>query len=118
MEPKLINFFKFLEDKGEQRAPLKVKLLNPEQFEITPEDLKVEGYLDLENTPITSLPDGLEVENGLGLRGSSIISLPKDLKVGGNLYLSYTPLSSKTEAEIRQMAPNVKGEIFGVKKSL
>jgi hypothetical protein len=34
----------------------------------------VGGYLDLENTPITSLPD--------------------DLQVGGNLYLENTPITS------------------------
>ena len=41
MEPKLINFFKYLEDKEGKKTPLKVKLLNPKQFELTPEDLKV-----------------------------------------------------------------------------
>ena len=135
METKLINFFKYLEDKGEQKIPLKIKFLNPKQFEITPEDLKVGGtlilsgtpitslpndlkvggYLNLRDTKITSLPNGLEVRNNLDLSKSSITSLPKDLKVGGKLYLFNTPLSSKTEAEIRRMTPNIKGKIYGVK---
>ena len=135
MEPKFINFFKFLEDKGEQRIPLRIKLLNPKQFEITPEDLdvkgdvdlssipitslpndlKVGGYLNLRDTKITSLPNGLEVRNNLDLKNTEITSLPKNLKVGGNLYLDKTPLSSKTEAEIRRMTPNIKGKIYGVK---
>ena len=155
METKFINFFKYLEDKGEQRTPLRIKLRNPEQFEITPEDLNVKGDLNLYyakitslpdnlkvgrdlnlgSTPITSLPDGLKVGRDLFLIDSKkitslpndlkvggtlnlsrtlITSLPKDLKVGGNLDLRNTPLSSKTEAEIRQMAPNIKGEIIGL----
>ena len=51
------------------------------------------GELNLNSTPITSLPDNLEVR--------------------GNLYLFNTPISKKyTEQEIRQMVPGVKGEIF------
>ena len=138
MEPKFINFFKYLEDKGEQKIPLKIKLLSPEQFEFIPKELIIKdnlnlynlpitslpdglivvGYLNLSGTPITSLPDGLEVRNSLYLRNTKITSLPEDLKVGGDLDLNDTPLSSKTEAEIRQMAPNVKGKIIGLKKSL
>ena len=135
METKLINFFKFLEDKEGQRAPLRIKLLNPKQFEITPEELIVKGDLDLSYIKITSLPDGLEVEGNLYLSGTlitslpnglkvggdldlpytEITSLPKDLKVEGDLYLNDTPLSFKTRAEIRQMAPNIKGGIIGLK---
>lgn len=151
-----IKFFKYLEDTEGQKTPLKVKLLNPKEFKLTPEDLKVEGYLNLYFSPITSLPKGLEIEgslnltdskitslpNGLKVRdnlylsGTKITSLPDDLKVGGELrlnfvpitllpkglevgrdiYLKYTPLESKTEEEIRQMAPGIKGGIFGLKK--
>ena len=134
MKTKFINFFKYLEDKGEQKIPLKIKFLNPKQFELTPEDLNIKGDLNLSNTPITSLPDGLkiggnlylaytkitslpndlEVKGGLDLESTPITSLPNDLEVGGYLYLNDTPLSSKTEAEIRQMAPNVKGKIYGL----
>jgi len=134
MNPLHIKFFQYLEDIGERRVPLRVKLSFPDQFTITPEDLDVKGNLDLHDTPITSLPDNLKVKGDLNLNGTSITSLPnnlqvggdlglgytkitslpKNLKVKGNLYLNNTPLSSKTEAEIRQMAPGIKGEIWGL----
>ena len=112
MNPLYLKFFQYLEDIGEQRVPLRFKLLNPDQFTITPEDLDIKGDLDLHDTPITSLPDNLKVGGDLNLNGTSITSLPNNLQVGGDLGLGYTPLSSKTEAEIRQMAPGIKGEIF------
>ncbi len=80
MESKFVNFFKYLEDKGEQRTPLRIKLLNPKQFEIVPEDLNVKDNLYLINTPIPSLPDGLKVGGNLDLNNIPITSLPKDLK--------------------------------------
>ena len=190
--PQILKFFKYLEEIGEKRIPLILKVNNPTTFKLTPEDfkekniklgsttieslpdflkkvegdldlafseikslpddlevrgglylgysqieslsnnLKVGGNLDLNSTPlkfipsglevggnlyllgtpITSLPDSLEVGGDLSLYDTSITSLPKDLKVGGDLNLRNTPLSSKTEAEIRQMAPNVKGKIY------
>ena len=71
------------------------------------------GNLDLENTPITSLPKGLKVGGYLNLKNTSITSLPQDLKVGGWLYLANTPISKKySEGEIRSMVPGVKGEIY------
>ncbi len=136
MDPLYAKFFQYLEDIGEQKFPLKIKFLNPDQFTITPEDLdvkgsldlskskitslpdnlKVEGYLDLYGTStITSLPDNLQVGNNLYLTGTKITSLPKDLQVKGSIFLFNTPLFFKTEAEIRQMAPGIKGEIFGLK---
>jgi hypothetical protein len=45
------------------------------------------GDLDLENTPIQSLPDGFKVGGILDLRGTPIQSLPPGLKVGSSLYL-------------------------------
>jgi hypothetical protein len=53
-----------------------------------PQDLKVKGYLDLNNTKITSLPKDLEVRGSLNLSSTPITSLPQGLKVGGNLYLN------------------------------
>ena len=51
------------------------------------------GNLDLNNTPITSLPKGLTV--------------------GGGLYLSGTPLSKQyTKEQIKQMCPGVLGGIY------
>ncbi len=71
------------------------------------------GYLDLYNTPITSLPSGLSVGGYLNLGNTKITSLPPDLSVGGYLYLVDTPLSkSHTKEQIKQMAPGVKGNIY------
>jgi len=53
-----------------------------------PQGLKVKGYLDLNNTKITSLPKDLEVKGSLNLSSTPITSLPQGLKVGRNLYLN------------------------------
>jgi hypothetical protein len=101
------NIFKFLEDEGEHRTPLKFKLLNnipltkeelivdddlylfDSKITSLPEGLKVGGYLDLGFCPnLTSLPKGLEVGEKLSLMYSKIESLPEGLKVGGYLNLS------------------------------
>ena len=72
-----------------------------------------EGDLDLENTPITSLPQGLKVGGSLFLSNTKIEELPQGLKVGGYLDLEDTPLSKKyTKKEIRRMVPGVKGSIY------
>jgi hypothetical protein len=91
-----INFFKYLEDIGEKNVPIKIKLLNPKEFGITPEDLKVPSNLDfwVDGREITSLPDNLEVEGNLGLRDTKIKSLPNNLKVGDNLNLEGTQIKS------------------------
>jgi len=62
-----------------------------------PEGLKVGGDLDLEGTPIQSLPEGLKVGGNLNLGGTPIQSLPEGLKVGGNLNLGGTPIQSLPE---------------------
>jgi len=78
-----------------------------------PDNLTVAGILELTNTPITSLPNNLTVGRYLYLRNTPITSLPSDLKVGGYLNLRDTPISEKyTKEQIRQMVPNVKGDIF------
>jgi hypothetical protein len=130
------KFFQYLEDIGEQRVPFEIKLLSPDQFPLTPKDLDIKGNFVLFDDRITSLPDNLQVEGGfdlgyteieslpnnlqvggdLELNNTIITSLPNDLQVGGDLYLNDTPLSSKTEAEIRQMAPGIKGKIWGLEK--
>ena len=70
------------------------------------------GDLNLNSTPITSLPDNLKVGGYLDLRNTPITSLPDNLQVGGILDLRDTPISKKyTEQEIRQMVPGVEGEI-------
>ncbi|MFP1844410.1 hypothetical protein ACLEDU_02385, partial [Lonsdalea quercina] len=45
--------------------------------------VSVGGYLDLNGTGITSLPDNLSVGGGLDLSGTGITSLPDNLSVGG-----------------------------------
>ena len=71
------------------------------------------GDLNLYNTPITSLPEGLRVGGYLNLSYTKITSLPEGLSVDGDLNLSYTPISKKyTAAQLKQMLPNVKGEIY------
>jgi len=55
--------------------------------------VEVEGYLELHEAKITSLPDNLHVGNSLFLN-SNITSLPDNLKVGGNLYVNNTNMTS------------------------
>ena len=84
-----------------------------EKLTSLPSSLSVGGYLNLGYTKITSLPSDLSVGGGLNLEGSEITSLPSGLTVGGNLNLYNTPLSkSHTRAQIRQMAPGIKGYIY------
>ena len=54
-----------------------------------PDNLSVEGYLNLYGTPITELPDNLSVGGSLHLRGTQIKELPKPLKVKGNIYIDF-----------------------------
>jgi len=78
-----------------------------------PSGLSVGGNLNLYNTPIKSLPPDLSVGGSLYLNGTKITSLPPDLSVESNLDLRGTPLSkSHTRAQIKQMAPGVKGNIY------
>jgi len=110
---KINNFFKFLKDKDGKEPPILYKLLY-DQESLTPEDLRVEGdlnlndtkitsipkglevwgFLDLENTNISSLPDNLTVGTYLGLEDSKIVSLPDNLYVGSGLYIQYTNINS------------------------
>jgi ABC-type uncharacterized transport system YnjBCD ATPase subunit len=125
------KFFEFLEQKENRQIPFKIKLKNNPNYQITqdeangnlnldntpitslPSGLSFKGNLDLYSTPITSLPSDLNVKGYLNLDNTPITSLPSDLKVGGDLYLYDTPLSkSHTEQEIKQIAPGVKGNIY------
>ena len=92
----LINIFKFLENEGEHRTPLKFKLLNNEP--LTKEELKFEGDLDLRRSNITSLPEGLKVDGYLNLSFCpNLTSLPKGLVVGEKLSLMYSKIESLPE---------------------
>jgi hypothetical protein len=85
--------------------------LNLQDTPITslPEGLKVGGDLDLSNTPITSLPEGLKVGGCLYLNNTPITSLPEGFIVGGNLHLNNTPIRKKyTREQLTEMLPNVR----------
>ena len=92
--------------------------INDTPIDSLPSNLKtVGGSLYLYNTPISSLPPGLKVDGNLDLSNTQISSLPTDLTVGGYLDLSYTPISKKyTIKQIRKMIEDsggyVKGNIF------
>tara|TARA_R110002020_G_scaffold186825_1_gene384916 strand:- start:148 stop:570 length:423 start_codon:yes stop_codon:yes gene_type:complete len=75
---------------------------------------KVGGDLWLSFSKITSLPDNLEVEGILDLTGIQITSLPNNLQVGGDLDLIDTPLSKKYSVEeINQMVEDKGGKVEG-----
>jgi hypothetical protein len=111
----LKNIFKFLEEKGEHKIPIKWKVLNnipltvddfngKDTFNLShtnimslPEGLKIHGHLSLYKTKITLLPEGLEVGEHLYLNDTKIKSLPEGLKVGGDLYIQNTKIKSLPE---------------------
>ena len=68
--------------------------LNGTPITSLPDNLTVGGGLYLNGTPITSLPDNLTVGGYLDLRNTKIISLPDNLTVGGGLDLSGTKITS------------------------
>ena len=87
--------------------------LNNTPIQSLPDGLTVDGYLNLSNTPIQSLPNGLTVKGSLYLsRCKNLKLLPNDLKVGSFLYLYNTPLSKKytTKEQLRADYPNIKVE--------
>ena len=59
-----------------------------------PDNLVVGGWLDLQGSAITSLPDNLVIGGSLDLRGSTITSLPDNLVVGGWLDLRGSTITS------------------------
>jgi hypothetical protein len=131
-EETLKRIFDFLEEKGEQNAPVKWKLINNiplkkeelnvkvgldlsyTKIETLPEGLKVSGFLDLAYTFIESLPEGLKVGGHLDLIGTDIKFLPKGLEVGRNLYIDDSPLIKYSDNQLREMIrPGfIKGKIF------
>ena len=84
------------------------------QIEKLPENLRVNGTLDLDSCiNLQELPNGLKVKNSLDLRYTNITSLPSDLEVNGDLILFITPISRRyTEEQIRKMVPKVEGDIY------
>ena len=60
--------------------------IDESRYEILPDlSIKVNGNLDLSNTPITSLPGNLSVGRNLDLSNTQITSLPPSLKVKGKI---------------------------------
>ena len=88
----LKRVFDFLEEKEGYKVPFLWKLFN--NIPLTEEELTVDGDLNLNNTPLTSLPKGLKVRGYLSLSNTKITSLSEGLKVGDDLYLSNSNLSS------------------------
>ena len=89
----ILNLFKFIESKRKQyHVPLRYKLIN--NLPVTKDELNVRGSLNLNNTPIQSLPNNLKVNRSLNLSRTQITSLPDDLKVGWSLLLSHTLIQS------------------------
>jgi hypothetical protein len=88
-------------------------ILNHSQIEKLPDNLRVNGYLDLESCKnLKSLPNGLKVKYYLDLRHTNLTSLPSDLEVGEDLILYRTPIADMyTIEQIREMVPGVKGNI-------
>jgi hypothetical protein len=59
-------------------------------YQLTKEDLEVEGDFNLKLSDIVSLPEGLKVKGDLNLSHTEHLStLPKGLEVGGNLDLNW-----------------------------
>ena len=53
-----------------------------------PDNLKVLGFLILNNSGVTKLPKGLDVEMWINISGTKIEELPEDTKFGSSLYVS------------------------------
>lgn len=83
---------------------------------ILPDNLTVNGNLDISDSGIENLPNGLKVGKDLDLGGLdiSLESLPKDLVVQGKLLLFNTDLSAKYYEE--ELTDLIKKQCPGVKK--
>jgi hypothetical protein len=81
-QTKLYNLFKFIESKrSKYKIPIEAKFLfNPNN--LSKNDLKIRGDLNLYDSGVTSLPNGLTVTGHLHLDNNKIKSLPKNLTVG------------------------------------
>ena len=72
------------------------------------EKIVVNGGLDLDETPITSLPDNLHVGGYLDLRRTPITSLPDNLVVKRKIFIYGTPLNQNDELVKEYMAKGYK----------
>ena len=73
------------------------------------------GSLNLENTPISVLPDNLKyIDTWLDIECTNISTLPDDIVINGDLWCFFTPLSNLyIESELRNKY-KIKGNIHGV----
>ena len=78
-------------------------------IESLPNNLVVEGYLDLDGASITSLPDNLTVGGYLDIRGTKITSLPDNLTVGDYLDIRGTKITSLPDNLIVGGLLNIEG---------
>ena len=68
-----------------------------EDFHELPNNLTVNGDLDLAYTSIKKLPKKLTVKGSLNLQGTHIDSLPNNLTINGKLNISYTKIEKLPE---------------------
>ncbi len=88
MKARVVKFLQFLEAKEGKNAPLKFKLMNPDKFAFSKDELIVDEGLDLSATNITTLPMELHVAWDLNLSNcTSLKSLHNGLEIGGFLDL-------------------------------
>lgn len=73
---------------------VKVRMARVLLINTLPDNLKVDGNLNLQGTQITTLPDNLKVGGSLDLADTQITTLPDNLKVGGNLDLYETQITT------------------------
>lgn len=93
-DPNILNMLEFVASKNPKyKFPIEIKLL---QFpkSLTPEDLNVEGDIDLWYSSLKSLPDNLTVNGNLNIQNTPIESLPNNLTVNGLLDIKSTNISS------------------------
>jgi hypothetical protein len=108
------NFFDFLRDKEKRTPPFVYRLVyEPESLEShdlfiddnldvegvaelkqLPDGLTIAGYLDVEGTGLTSLPNNLRVKGSLFANSLPLKELPRGLKVGVQLYLNRTQITT------------------------
>lgn len=93
----ILKALEFLRDKRGKQVPLLYKLLYAPETINGEEDLHIKENLLLIGAPLESLPDNLTVDGAMDISHSQIKSLPKNLTVGIYLDVSFTPISEIPE---------------------
>lgn len=118
---KIYNLFRFIELKyPEYKTPFLMKLLNDPKS-ITPDDLKINRNLRLNNSSLNSLPDNLSVNGTLDISNTNIDSLPKNLQLKNypsNWFVLFnTPLSKQySKEEIQKMITDRGGDYIDLNR--